>query len=261
MNIESPNISRLSKKYTTYFVDDAGNNQIGINVYNTTYTHDMNVSLTEYTIPILTNTSAVSKNLARVHSYACATGTESDETKIAINLSSLFYMVIDTKEKTLLGKVVYDDADLVDTSGEYDYVVNLTTMTIKFVTDVTYDFSVSLYVNRTLYESINKAIASDKFYFDQNYLTNIILNVNGTDDEGRSVISRGIVKSFVNSDEMYSTDITKALRIYTEYGIGYVSLEDKNPYSIIASGDTPIIYQMCVGYNGEMPIIQSIEIK
>lgn len=116
-------------------------------------------------------------------------------------------------------------------------------MLVKINENVESDIAVALYVDRVVYESIEKAMKNDKNYFRNNFLTNIMANICGTNIKLK-------VKSFVNENEKTTSDIEKSLRIQTAYGIGYISL--------LADSEKDA-YKVCIGYDGDKPIIRAID--
>jgi hypothetical protein len=107
------------------------------------------------------------------------------------------------------------------------------------------DISLAIYVNRLLFESIKKAMERDSFFFNRNALGTISIKI-----EGQSL--KVPVYSFENEKDYYSTEPNKILRVNTIYGIGYVGLEDEDP-------DNPDRYKICIGYNGQTPIIKCLK--
>jgi hypothetical protein len=121
---------------------------------------------------------------------------------------------------------------------DYDYL--LTTIKLTDAQDV----SLSIYVNRLLFEAINKAMERDEFFFNRNALAVMYIKV------GEASL-KVPVYSFVNEKDMYSSDPNKILRINTIYGVGYIGLEPDNS----EEG-----YKICIGYNGEdEPIIRRLK--
>lgn len=78
------------------------------------------------------------------------------------------------------------------------------------------------YADRAVYEAVETARETDKEYFNDNFLGRLRLEV--PSDEGGTVTKYAVVKRFVDENEEYSTDVSKALHVATPYGIGYVYL-------------------------------------
>jgi hypothetical protein len=104
------------------------------------------------------------------------------------------------------------------------------------------DLSLSIYVNRLLFEAIKKAMANDEFFFNNRTLATI--KIKTTDGSLRVP-----VYSFENVREYFSTELLKMLRVNTIYGIGYMAVKVDDPM------DERDSYKICVGYNEEQPII------
>ena len=108
------------------------------------------------------------------------------------------------------------------------------------------DVGILIYVNRVIYETIAEAMRTNKnYYLGSNRLAKINLNIGG-------VYLDAIVKSFENKSEYYTSDVNKSLKIRTAVGTGYISLVEENPNNHNA-------YKICVGYDGDTPIIREFE--
>jgi hypothetical protein len=128
------------------------------------------------------------------------------------------------------------------------YSFDLVTMTISFSEEISRmsDIYIAVYLARAPYEALVEAAKKKKNYFNGNFLGTIIGMVNN-----KRV--RFLVKSFTSDSEKYTSDVSKALRVQTQYGPGYVSLKDIS--------DDKDLYRVCVGYDSENnPIIKTLEI-
>ncbi len=128
-----------------------------------------------------------------------------------------------------------------------DVVVDYENLLVTVQLSSAQDLSLSIYVNRLLFEAIKKAMERDEFFFSENALATIVVNIDG---EGLRVP----VYSFENLRDMFTTDPNKILRVNTIYGIGYVGLVDDDPTT---TADDK--YKICIGYNGEDPIIKCLQ--
>lgn len=218
-NMATP-VGRLN---AIHFADSTGADQIGQLVYSDIFTHDINQVMAPITL-----LDKMDSEFKSIHSFAVSDGE--------LNLSSLLYLIIKSKDRTL---------------GTDEYSFDYTTMQITFLESVDSDISVNLYLNRLLYDSLKVAKSKDVFYFNTNILTTLIINTGtGTENE------RALVKSFNNSLDYTSSDLSKSLRVRTPYGIGYVGLLDTS------NTDTTDAYKVCVGYNADKtPILKKIELK
>ena len=209
----------LSKKNTINFYDKSEEKQIGHLIYNDIFTYTLNTPFKNVELM-----NKMKDEFKKVHAYAL--------NKLHVDLTSLIYPLVVSRD----GVVPLDDF-----SFEYESLV------FSFSSTLDSDISISLYVNRLLYESIKIAMQNDSDYFNSNYLTSIIANIA---DENVRVM----VKSFTNDRAMYSASNESALRVKTPYGIGYISLLDDS--------NTMDAYKICIGYDSDdNPIIKQFELE
>lgn len=130
------------------------------------------------------------------------------------------------------------NGQLTNTDINIDYDDLLVTINLNSAQDL----SLSIYVNRLLFEAVKKAMESDEFFFNSRILATI--KVKTTDG-----VFRVPVYSFENAREYYSTELLKMVRVNTIYGIGYLAVTADDPTDLTDS------YKICVGYNEEQPII------
>ncbi len=186
----------MNKKDSTYFTDVTGQEHIGQCVLNETITYDLNKTDLHINLRAL-----MQKPLLNIHSYMISKN---------INPTSLIYVRFSDDKGILSPKKV-----------DIDYK----TLEVD-LSNITSDVGISIFVDRSVYEAVYKAKEEDNYYFNNNYLTT--LNINIEDESGEIVTRKAIVKAFENEDDYYSTDINKQLRVYTIYGIGYVYLVNEN---------------------------------
>jgi hypothetical protein len=152
------------------------------------------------------------------------------------------YMVSKNLEVTDLMRV-----QLFNRSGvlsQQDAVVDYDNLLATMQLSSAQDISLTIYVNRLLFEAVKRAMANDEFFFNQNALATIrIKTADG--------YLRVPVYSFENARDMYSTELNKILRVNTIYGVGYIALEDD-------SEDGKDAYKVCVGYSGTTPVIKRL---
>lgn len=208
----------LTKKDVLYFYDAGGIEHIGHLMYTNQYTYSVYKD-----IPELYLLEEMPDEYQKIHSYAV--------NKLNLDTTSLIHVKIFSRN----GKQ----------SGE-NYSFNTDAVSIKVGRNVVTDFAVAVYVNRLLYETIKKAMLSDKDFFNDGYMTNMIANIAGERANIR-------VKKFEDKRAESSSKPEMSLRIKTAYGIGYVSLLDDTD----EDG-----YKVCVGFDAEdNPIIKRFEIQ
>lgn len=121
-------------------------------------------------------------------------------------------------------------------TATYDY----TDMSMALSGDIDADFVVNVYVNRALLESLLKAEEKDDFFFADNALSVLYLTYTGS--SGKIVNSKARIYSFRNEAEKASVDVSKSLRIETQYGMGYIGL-------VLEGSPNALDYKICVGYD------------
>lgn len=208
----------LGKKDVIYFTDSAGSEQIGHLVYENKYLFD-----TSRKVPKLFLLEELPEEYQRIHSYAV--------NKLNLDTTSLSTARIYSRGGRMSASQYTFDND---------------SMTLELQDNLMDDFAVSVYVNRLLYESIRKSILTNKDFFNNGYMTNMMVNI-----AGETV--NAVVKKFEDKRVLNSSDIDKSLRIKTPYGVGYISLlEDTD-----SDG-----YKICVGHSEDgTPIIRKFEIE
>jgi hypothetical protein len=152
------------------------------------------------------------------------------------------YMISKNLEITDLMRVKLFNrsGELTSQEAVVDYEELLVTMQLASAQDI----SLTIYVNRLMFEAIKKAMENDEFFFSQNALATVMVKIG---EESLMVP----VYSFENTRDMYSTEMNKILRVNTIYGIGYIGLEDD-------SGDDDDAYKICVGTAGGAPVIKRL---
>jgi len=155
-------------------------------------------------------------------------------------------------------------------------------MTITFLTDEAYDIAVSVYADRALFASLEKAIANDQFFFSDSSLAvlriNEYLDTNEDGIDDTSIEIKVPVYAFTNEKDLYSKASlvngewrSNVLRIYTAYGIGFIGLVHE--YLLDTEGNivldefgnpTPnpkaTNYKMVIDFDeNDQPIIRALE--
>ena len=139
---------------------------------------------------------------------------------------------------SLIGFIVIDSEGYLDTKY---YNIDYDKLTIKVSNKLNSDIGVAMYVNRALFETLKVARDKDKFYFDDGVLTSMIIN----DGCGNSRATIYHISDDVKDDT--------SLRIQTVYGTGYLKIK--------ASSAKTDSYRICVGYDGDKPIIKKLMLK
>lgn len=206
----------LTKKDVREFIDQSNETHIGHLLYSDIFTHYLNTPFSDIQI-----IPRMSEQFKKVYSYGInILNIPGDQ------ICQVFVFTADGKQDE--GKA---------------YNVDYESLLVKINENIESDIAVALYVDRVVYESIEEAMKNDKNYFRNNFLTNIMANICGTNIKLK-------VKSFVNENEKTTSDIEKSLRVQTAYGIGYISL--------LADSEKDA-YKVCIGYDGDNPIIRAID--
>lgn len=211
------NISNF--KHTETFTDSYGATWIGQRIVKQTYTYDINNRINSLSLPQI-----LKSDLMRIHAYSKEKN---------IDLSGLFHVEI--------------------TGVDTKYTIDYTNMIINFSNELTSDFTLHVWLNRALYESLVASMSDNKFYLSGNALDK--LKVQYTDPITNELSEYRIaVYKFDSEKDMDTTDINKSLRINTMYGIGYIGLvPETDPYASEI--------KVCIGidsYNN--PIIRCLEL-
>jgi len=204
----------LNRKEALNFEMSDGSSAIFQEVYHMVFTYDISTTVT-----VIDLTEYMKDDLQKVHAYMVSKN---------MLVSDLMRVTMYNRSGQLTSSNVLIDYD--------DLLVSIE------LTDAQ-DLSLSVYVNRLLFESIKKAMENDEFFFNRNTLATI--KIKTTDGSFRVP-----VYSFESTRDYYSTELLKSLRVNTIYGIGYIGLEMDDP----ADTETDA-YKICVGYNEEQPII------
>lgn len=204
--------ARLGRQLQISYKNSSDGNCIGHEILNKTITFDLNdpkkeISLMQYLKP----------DAKKIHAYLMANSARIDD---------------------VFRIVALDKNNNANTMVDIDYE----TLTVKINSDLSEDFMVSLYLDRTAFDALNILIEKDIFFFNKNALALIGLNFNGMNHKAR-------VFGFMSDSEMSSGDLNKMLRVQTIYGIGYINLTDENKKKSSS-------YKICLGQN----ITKSIEI-
>jgi hypothetical protein len=177
---------------------------------------------------------SLNEKLMAAHSYMISNN---------LDVRDLLNIVVTNRDGAISFIDITDNPDA-DTSG-YELAINYNELTLKFSDTYDKDFSVSLYVNRPTYETISKALAGDPIFLKDKVIAVFRININGTD-------YKVPVYDLPNPEDI---DPIKSVRIKTAYGTGYVGLVDED-----TSVNAPDQYKICIGFEGETPIVKSLEL-
>jgi hypothetical protein len=210
----------MNKQYIVYFESSTGESVIGQEISHNIFTYDVTKDLRELDLSIY-----LKEDFKKVHAYMVSKN---------FDLTDLMSVKIHTR-----------DGELGEEYAKIDYEsLRITDINIDGK-----DFSLSIFANRALFESVLEAIKNDEFFFAENALAVIRININDQEYKVK-------VYSFKSKKEMYSTDPRHSFRIATPYGIGYIGLLDDDPDS-----EDQEFYKICVGFNSDgSPIIKRLEI-
>lgn len=238
LSISMPTVV-MDRKEAVYFEDSTGEQVIGQEVFHALFTFDVNnpvgrINLWDY----------LRSDLARVHAYMVSKN---------FDLHDLMNIKLQNKSG-LIGPTI--------ANIDYD------TLQIEFLQAMDEDFSLTVYVNRALFESIKKAIEHDIFFFSDRALAVFRIsyyedtNLDGEIGIGDELKEFKVpVYSFASEKDMYASAVSvngetrlTILRINTAYGIGFIGLVEV---------DDPRAseYKVCIGYeaDGITPLIMALE--
>jgi hypothetical protein len=227
---------KLNRKDAVYFETQSGDQVIGQEIFHSIFTYDINQKITDIHL-----WQYLKADLLRIHSYMIDRNIE---------VRDLMHVKMFNRTGQLLSP---------------DVIINYDDLEIKVIDAKGQDFVVSIYVNRSLFESVKKAIESDRFFFSENALATMIIKhyVYEEIDGVETPVLRDFVApiySFSSERDMYgSASIvngilrTNVLRVMTAYGPGFIGLVDEGAAN--ASN-----YKICIGFTSDnQPIIKALE--
>jgi hypothetical protein len=204
----------MNRREALNFEMSDGSSAVFQEVHHMVFTYDISTSAT-----VIDLTEYMRSDLQQLHAYMMSKN---------MTISDLMRVTMYNRSGSLTSQQVSIDYD--------DLLVSISLNDAQ-------DLSLSIYVNRLLFEAIKKAMANDEFFFNQGTLATI--KIKTTDGSLRVP-----VYAFENLREYYSTELLKMLRVNTIYGIGYVGLKVDDPT------DHTDAYKICLGFdNEEQPII------
>jgi hypothetical protein len=203
----------LNRKDALNFEMSDGNSAIFQEVHHMVFTYDISTVMS-----VIDLTDYIRDDLKRMHSYML------DKNMIVSDLIRV----------TMFNR----SGELTNT----DVIVNYEDLLATIQLADAQDLSLSIYVNRLVYEALKKAMDSDEFFFNKNTLATVKIKTS----DG---LLRVPVYSFETIRDYNSTELTKMLRVNTIYGIGYIGVKIDDPTDLTDA------YKICVGYNEEQPII------
>lgn len=229
----------FGKKNVIEFTDSAGENQIGHLIAKEVFMYETNKSIPEIHIM-----DYMQDEFKSIYSYGL--------NRLHLNMSSLINIVIYSRDDRYEIKKDEKGKSILDAEGKEILVKksklnNIDDFKISYgnedinkcltvtINDPNYDkdIAVGIYLNRLLYETIKKALLSDKNYINDNYIASVLVSIAGQKQKVK-------VKGFINNRDHFSADINKSLRVKTAFGIGYISLlndDEKDGYKICLGND------------------------
>jgi len=229
----------INRKEAINFETSTGDSVIGQEVFHSVFTFEVGNPVLEINL-----WDYLKDDLATVHAYMVSKN---------FDIRDLINVKLFSKNGLIDGTVVNIDYE---------------TLVLTFLQEIDEDFSVSVYVNRSLFEAMLKAINYDVFFFSDRALAVFRIsyyedtNLDGEIGIGDELKEFKVpVYSFASERDMYASIVTvngeprrTDLRINTAYGIGFIGIVEL---------DDPRAseYKICLGYQSDnvTPIIMALE--
>lgn len=191
------------RKEAIYFDRDDDKVIIGQNIFYEIF-HSSGVN----PISSLNLTPMLPKKFLKVHAFYNSYGNYvGGEKPVQLDLTELLQVNI------------YSDHSLYD---QNDIEIDLETLTINFKKPIDSEFAVAIYVNRLAMELAEKEMRTNTFFLKDNAL--MFVRVGAELEDGTVEEKHVKIYHFLHENELNSQDVTKSLRIMTQYGIGYFGL-------------------------------------
>jgi hypothetical protein len=226
---------KLNRDKSIYFQTSTGEQVIGEEISHNIFTYNINMNLEEIDIM-----QYLKPDLKKIHAYMIEKNFDIRDL-LHVRVRNRYGILDETKVE-----------------------INYETMSITLLTDESQDLSISVYADRLLFASLEKAIENDQFFFSNSSLAVLRLNEYiDTNDDGVNDTIQEIkvpIYTFANEKEMYGKASkvngewrSNVLRLYTVYGIGFVGLVPEDDprasnYKIVIDMD-----------EDEQPIIRALE--
>jgi hypothetical protein len=233
-SLSIPNF-KLNRDKAVYFETSTGQQVIGEEIFHNIFTYNIDMDLEE--IDIMQYLKA---DLKKIHAYMIEKN---------FDIRDLLNVRVNNRYGLL---------------GEDKVTIDYETMTIQLLTDDAQDIAVTVYADRLLFASLEKAIENDQFFFSDSSLAVLRLNEYiDTNDDGIDDTAQEIkvpIYAFTNEKDLYSVASkvngewrSNVLRVYTAYGIGFIGLvQEDDPrastYKVVIDID-----------ENEQPIIRALE--
>lgn len=227
---------KLNRKSAIYFEISSGEQVIGQEVFHSIFTYNIDQPIKDIYM-----WQYLKSDFLKVHAYM-----------IDHNIEVQDLMIV---------KMFNRNGELFSPNVEIDY----DNLTVVVNDSQGQDFTLAIYVNRALFESILKAISLDRFYFSDNALATMSINhyVEELVEGVPTLVQRDFtvpIYSFSSEQDLYSKASmilgilrTNVLRVYTAYGPGFIGLVDEGDLN---ASD----YKICIGTTDENePIIKCLE--
>lgn len=234
-SVSIPNIT-LNRKEIIEFENSTGEQVIGQEVFHNVFTYNINYPITSINLG-----EYLRDDLKKVHAYMVAKNFDL---------------------KDLMNIRLYNR---VGAMGPKQVVIDYENLRVTILNSNDQDFSLAVYVDRAMFESILKAIEMDRFFFSDNSLATFRIKHLVEDDftgEEDVVEFKVPVYSFADEREMSGTASevngeyrNNTFRVQTAYGVGFIGLVDENHAN---ASD----YKICIGFENDdetKPIIKSLE--
>jgi len=200
LSIAPANPFLLNRKEATWFTGADGATQfIGQEIFRQVYTYPL--SLTAINISL---SALLKEDFNKVHAYMVAHNLDTRDL-LSVELYNR-YGKIDLQ-------ILDNDLSTELPAGNISYE----TLQLNLLLTEGTDFSLTIYGNRAIYETILEAIAIDKFFFKENALSILYTNIN-------EEIIPVPVYAFLNESAMLLYSYKTSLRVNTIYGPGYIGL-------------------------------------
>ena len=235
---------KLNRHASIYFETSSGEQVIGQEIFHNVFTYNLDEPVTYISIA-----DYLKDDFKKVHAYMMDKN---------FDLRDLMVIKMHNRDGEF-GTVKLEAMDYY--LGELpDNLIDYENLTIQNIDSNGQDFSASIHLDRTLFESILKAIELDRFFFNDSALATF--RINHYIEEAGELTQQEFkvpVYSFTSEKDLYSkaSQISgywrlNTFRVYTPYGIGFVGL--------VEEGDPRASeYKICVGYNNNEPIIRCLE--
>lgn len=240
-SISIPNLT-LNRDKAIYFPNASGDQVIGEEIFFNVFTYSLDTPVTEVLLM-----DYLKDDLKKVHAYMM---------DHYFDIRDLLYIKVQNRYGLM---------------DETKVLIDYEQMSLEILEADAQDFSVTIWADRALFESILKAIDNDQFFFSDSSLATLRINqFIDTDGDGINETQEEIrvpIYTFTNEKDLYTVASlvngewrSNVLRIYTVYGIGFLGLVQEYLEDGVTPEPRASDYKICIGYNDENePIIRALE--